>query len=126
MDFWTFAQQAQIPGMVKPPELQALINHQLGTTMKSGAEIIAAERERQKQVEGYNEQDAEYTNAQLLLAASAYLTLASGDKILAAYTWPWPQEYFRPNDVPVRSLAKAGALIAAEIDRLQAAASSND
>ena len=33
--------------------------------------------------------------------------------------WPWDHEWWKPSDDPVRNLVKAGALIAAEIDRLQ-------
>jgi hypothetical protein len=33
--------------------------------------------------------------------------------------WPWDQKWWKPSDDPVKNLVKAGALIAAEIDRLQ-------
>lgn len=33
-------------------------------------------------------------------------------------TWPWSAEWWKPGD-PIRNLEKAGALIAAEIDRLK-------
>jgi hypothetical protein len=33
--------------------------------------------------------------------------------------WPWEQpDWWKPSDNPIRNLEKAGALIAAEIDRL--------
>lgn len=32
--------------------------------------------------------------------------------------WPWDERWWKPSDDPVRNLVKAGALIAAEIDRL--------
>lgn len=35
--------------------------------------------------------------------------------------WPWDPEWWKPSDDPIRNLVKAGALIAAEIDRLQRA-----
>lgn len=35
------------------------------------------------------------------------------------YSWPWDEEWWKPSEDPVRNLVKAGALIAAEIDRLQ-------
>jgi len=35
-------------------------------------------------------------------------------------SWPWAQTAFKPSGDPVRNLEKAGALIAAEIDRTQA------
>lgn len=33
--------------------------------------------------------------------------------------WPWPVESWKPSPEPARNLEKAGALIAAEIDRLE-------
>ena len=33
--------------------------------------------------------------------------------------WPWSDKWWKPSDDPVRNLVKAGALLAAEIDRLQ-------
>ena len=38
----------------------------------------------------------------------------------AGKLWPWDELFWNPSpDDPVRQLAKAGALIAAEIDKLQ-------
>jgi hypothetical protein len=33
-------------------------------------------------------------------------------------SWPWDYDWWKPSDDPIRNLTKAGALIAAEIDRL--------
>lgn len=33
--------------------------------------------------------------------------------------WPWDRSWWKPSPDPIRNLVKAGALIAAEIDRLQ-------
>lgn len=38
----------------------------------------------------------------------------------ARTNWPWREESFKPSDDQIRNLTKAGALIAAEIDRLHA------
>lgn len=38
--------------------------------------------------------------------------------------WPWKPECFKPTGDPIRDLTKAGALVAAEIDRLLRAAPS--
>ncbi len=38
---------------------------------------------------------------------------------MMATSWPWDEEWWKPDNDAVRNLAKAGALIAAEIDRLQ-------
>ena len=40
-----------------------------------------------------------------------------GERINSRSDWPWPPEFWKPSDDPVRNLVKAGALIAAEIDR---------
>lgn len=81
----------------------------------SGVELIAAERERQVSVEGWKpEHDDTHTDQQLLDAAIAY-----ADPSLADIAWPWDIKWWKPSDDPVRNLVKAGALIAAEIDRLQ-------
>ena len=89
---------------------------------KSGAELIAEERLRQTLVKGYTpKHDDQHTEGQLLEAAYCY-----GDPLAdigigtnaAPYNWPWDEESWKPSDDPVRNLTKAGALIAAEIDRL--------
>lgn len=94
----------------------------------SGAEMIAAERSRQIEVEGWTPvHDDQHTLAEMSLAGLSYTSVAASqvrlgegclkDK-LPTY-WPWAQEWWKPTGDPVRNLAKAGALIAAEIDRLQ-------
>ena len=95
----------------------------------NGIELIAAERTRQVEVEGWTpEHDAEHVAGELPLAAAGYAQYAGvqsmvgaspGLKRLPAF-WPWGREWWKPSDDPIRNLEKAGALIAAEIDRLQA------
>jgi hypothetical protein len=81
----------------------------------SGAELIAAERQRQIEAEGWTpEHDDGHATGDLAEAAAAY-TL--NDVTL----FPWP-DWWKPGTDPVRRLVKAGALIAAEIDRLSRAA----
>ena len=90
-----------------------------------GAAIITAERERQIEGEGWtDEHDAKYTEGQLASAAACY-ALADrdrrgfyGDSSIKKY-WPWDPVWWKPTpDDRIRELAKAGALIAAEIDRI--------
>ena len=77
----------------------------------NGAELIAAERVRQKSEEGWGSRhDDEHTNGELVAAAVAYALRAS-------ILWPWPSDFWKPT-TRIRDLTKAGALIAAEIDRL--------
>ena len=89
----------------------------------NGAELIAAERAAQESREGYNPaHDDEHDDRSLLLAGITYAVLeANGDVGAAEQWWPWPLREFNPKD-PMRNLVRAGALIAAEIDRLQRAA----
>lgn len=84
----------------------------------SGAELIAAERERQVKVEKWSaEHDDEQSRGQLLRAAECY-SKAARTGTLDYNMWPWELLWWKPAD-SVRMLVKAGALIAAEIDRLQ-------
>lgn len=79
----------------------------------NGIERIAAERKRQIEVEGYSpKHDRNYTNGELARAAHAYLVNDS-------FCWPWGRTTWKPAS-HMRNLVKAGALIAAEIDRLLA------
>lgn len=100
-----------------------------------GASRIAAERLRQVTVEGWTpEHDQDHDYDQLAWAAISYATpegsrvmesryidtlSAEGDHVQVAHDWPWPPEWWKPvPDDRARELVKAGALIAAEIDRL--------
>ena len=89
--------------------------------MKTGTELIAEERQRQVDSEGWTpEYDDEHSGGALANAAACY--------VLRSRTglWPWRADRWKPGDgTPagrVRELTKAGALIAAEIDRIQRAA----
>jgi hypothetical protein len=92
--------------------------------MKTGVELIADERARQISVEGWTpEHDDKHDKEELTAAACCY---AMPPDVLAALSemlgrlWPWDVEWFKPTPHNrVRDLVKAGALIAAEIDRLQ-------
>jgi len=97
----------------------------------NGSELIAAERTRQIEVEKWLPQHYdEHFDCQLSLAARAYIHVAVceasfgadvKDFHLVPNDWPvdWPRLFFKPSDDPIRNLVKAGALIGAEIDRLQ-------
>lgn len=86
--------------------------------MSNGIERIAAERQRQIEKEGWTpEHDRiEHGGWELRDAAVAYLEQDGK-------YWPWDGGFKpTPND-RIRELEKAGALIAAEIDRLLEASS---
>ena len=137
--------------------------------MKTGIELIADERQRQIEVEGWTpEHDDEHNDQSLQRAANCYADASSNilsalewattkgvefarrhektKEILAdleeikadplkyhygrddngqlkppRFDWPssWNTSWWKPSADPIRNLVKAGALIAAEIDRLQ-------
>lgn len=95
--------------------------------MKTGTELIAAERARQiTQEEWTPRHDDTHSEGDLRDAAEAYLrelrsrpTREGRPRWGPSAPWPWSQEAWKPTDDPIRQLVKAGALIAAEIDRLQ-------
>lgn len=85
----------------------------------SGVERIAAERQRQIEGEGRSlRHDDDHVNGELGWAAQCYIveTYRPGD---GDAFWPWDAEWWKPSDDPIRNLEKAGALIAAEIDRIE-------
>ena len=94
-------------------------------TAISGAELITKERQRQIEQEGWSaEHDDEHTEGQLAIAAACYafdaVALPTIDsKRFICDNWPWSRQWWNPTpDDTIRQLTKAGALIAAEIDRL--------
>ena len=100
----------------------------------NGVELIAQERQRQIEKEGWTpEHDDEAIHGEMAIAGACYVfDLISSYKTITntelsndywrirVNLWPWHDRYFKPtwND-PIKELTKAGALIAAEIDRLQ-------
>ena len=85
-----------------------------------GGAAIAAERRRQIEEEGWTaEHDDQHDTGQLIAAAICYALNARGWRTTADMVrlWPWDDRWFKPGDYR-RDLVKAGALIAAEIDRL--------
>lgn len=101
-------------------------------SISTGAAMIAAERSRQIDAEGWTpEHDQGHRRGELTRAAIAYATNAlRQDGNADACGWPWLDEYGRPTGEgcgwkprdPLRDLVRAGALIAAELDRLLAPA----
>jgi hypothetical protein len=111
---------------------------------RCGAKRIADERERQIAKEGWtSDHDDEHEDRSLVFAAISYAAPGEARRFVeltngATYVDPWPEswdavydkravhektgELVHMNDLPlrdqIRSLEKAGALIAAEIDRL--------
>lgn len=87
----------------------------------TGVELIAAERQRQIESEGFNpHHDDLYERDELARAAAAYLTYSPGwtpQHGACIQDWPWDAGWFKPKDRRA-NLIRAGALIAAELDRM--------
>jgi hypothetical protein len=90
-----------------------------GIAQPSGISAIAAERQRQISKEGWTTaHDDEHTEQALASAALCYVYASIFDpEDFPLRYWPWDQEWWKPSDAR-RNLVKAGALIAAEIERL--------
>jgi hypothetical protein len=107
----------------------------------TGAALIYQERERQIKAEGWAaEHDDAHRNRELTDAAGCYMdaSICAQDDLefMPSLTemvcdwecgeslnhWPFEKKGWKPSDDPIRNLVKAGALLAAEIDRLQRAA----
>jgi hypothetical protein len=105
-------------------------------------EDIAAERQRQIAVEGWTpEHDDKHGRGELARAAAAYAYHAAGNRQIdvlgytperghfsigwflpAGALWPFTASWWKAGDDNRRKLVKAGALIVAEIERLDRAA----
>ncbi len=99
-----------------------------------GLTLIITERLRQVAQEGWTPEhdDLEHQAGDLASAALCYTAHASHQVAFPnaapltaeMYTgrpgrlWPWDSAWWKPSPDPIRNLEKAGALIAAEIDRL--------
>lgn len=107
--------------------------------MKSGIELISEERQRQIESEGWTaEHDAEHTDQSIAISAALYAMPEhyrnktehdiDGYDLVDRF-WAWEYRWWKPSLIGpsvednlngrIKELQKAGALIAAEIDRLQ-------
>jgi hypothetical protein len=89
----------------------------------NGIELIAAERKRQIKEEPFTaEYDDEYVNNELARAAATYALPEHLIDVCIRYgifIWPWSEKFIkRTPKNRINELKKAGALCAAEIDRL--------
>jgi hypothetical protein len=82
--------------------------------MKTGIELISEERQEQINKHGFIN-DAQYTNDELTDAAMQYI----GGDLISCWPETWNKDWYKPGD-RIEELKRAGALIAAEIDRLNA------
>lgn len=88
----------------------------------TAATDVLAERQRQMSAEGWApEHDDEHDNGQLASAASCYALFADAQGFSVPAHWPWSGSWWKQSGQR-RDLVKAGALILAEIERLDRAA----
>lgn len=92
---------------------------------KTAIELIAEERQRQITDKGWTpEHDDAHVHGELSSAAMCYagaeIFQVNGENISGRTPngWPWDEKW-NPSYDPIRNLVKAGALIVAEIERLQ-------
>ncbi|EZN97851.1 hypothetical protein [Pseudomonas aeruginosa] len=89
---------------------------------------VQEERRRQITAEGWTpEHDDEHSHGQMARAAACYALAGSSAPndgtaaLLVSLAWPWDQQWWKPSTAR-RDLIKAGALILAEIERIDRAA----
>lgn len=117
------ARPGHVAVSVDIPHLQALV--EAISAGDGGTAMIAEERLRQISGEGFDKNhDDEHVEGEMAGAGAAYATfahyqIAEGQNHRPPpQSWRWTHEEWKPSEDPVRNLVKAGALIAAEIDRL--------
>lgn len=90
---------------------------------------VMNERDRQHNEEGWTpEHDDQHTDGELAKAAACYAVGFSTPPSYVPAFWPWEADWWKPTDRR-RDLVKAAALLLAEIERLDRAATkavSND
>lgn len=97
-----------------------------GSPSKAATDVLA-ERRRQVEAEGWTpEHDDEHGEGELPAAAASYaidacgIALGHASKDHPPSVWPWDRQWWKPQGAR-RNLVKAGALILAEIERLDRA-----
>ena len=96
--------------------------------MITGAELISNERNRQIEIEGYSqEHDNEHNYKEFISAAISYLmaNMIEGYEGYSKIWWPWDKDAYKPKGV-IEDLTRAGALLAAAIDRYKLQVNNKD
>ncbi|MCT5505805.1 hypothetical protein [Pseudomonas aeruginosa] len=119
-------------GQCKAPEisLAELLAAAPGTEVPQAWLDVQAERRRQVEAEGWTpEHDDAHSYGQMARAAACYALAGSSAPndgtaaLLVSLAWPWDEQWWKPTSAR-RDLVKAGALVMAEIERLDRAAAS--
>lgn len=91
---------------------------QLCSSKAKGADLIREERRRQIEQEGYDAQHDFREPLNSIVAAAISYAMCDIDKQEAEAWWQWDFKYWKPKDRQ-RNLVRAGALIAAALDKMQ-------
>ena len=106
---------------LETPATDAFLAEVLAQVVKSpsnAVQSVIAERQRHQSAEGWTpEHDDQYSKSQLLWASSCYVLNAIHPFNRIPFDWPWTPEWWKRTN-PRRDLVKAGALILAEIERI--------
>lgn len=91
----------------------------------NGTTLISIERSRHASKGFDAAHDRTHSNSDMAKAAMCYIDeaiydLHNRDGCDVPCDWPWEARWWKPSGGKIRNLVKAGALIAAEIDRLLA------
>lgn len=110
------------PEVLQPPAVPAAVQRQ---AMTDAAHDVLAERHRQVEAEGWTpEHDDEHCAGEMATAAGLYALHAHSNdptkRLMAPGHWPWDYRWWKAG-APRRMLVKAGALILAELERLDRA-----
>lgn len=107
----------------------ARLEQNIVAQVDAGVVIVAKERARQIQVEGYSPAGDRGRARELMAAAQCYLLAAvlgrhagtdPNGQFAPPPGWPWETRFWKPSANLIRNLAKAGALVAAAIDAIRA------
>ncbi|GKX48002.1 hypothetical protein [Pectobacterium carotovorum] len=86
--------------------------------VSSAIKDVIAERQRQISAEGWtHEHDDRYEYCEMAVAAACYIMADDDPRADIPELWPWEPEWWKPTNIR-RDLVKAGALVIAEIERL--------
>ena len=93
--------------------------------LTKAASDVLAERRRQIDTEGWTrEHDDQHDEGDMAIAGACYAAKAAGRGLHSSNSvpslWPWDADWWKPSDKR-RNLVKAGALILAEIERMDRA-----
>lgn len=126
--FWANVQNGEVCERIAALVLQQEARvASMAEALNGGVAAIADERRRQIEAEGWTpEHDNLHDDGELALAAASYIQGSfyrhpdHSDQPVPG-NWPWHPSWWKPTDKR-RDLVKAGALVAAEIDRIDRAA----